>query len=162
MKLGSEVKNIAAGLLMCRISQGERQFFLVHPGGPYFMKKDAGVWSIPKGIQERDEELIETARREFLEETGIRPEAPFFDLGNVKQKGGKVVYAWAFSGDWQPETGIVCNTFSTERSPRSGKMSEFPVVDKVGWFDYDESTRMIIPAQIPCLERAKHYFALVK
>ena len=91
-------QNIAAGLLMCRISGGVLQYFLAHPGGPFFINRDAGVWTIPKGIPEKDEELLETARREFLEETGITPSPPFHYLGTVKQKGGKVVEAWTFLG----------------------------------------------------------------
>ena len=150
--------NLAAGLLMCRISDGRLEFFLVHPGGPFFRNKDAGAWSIPKGIPEGSENLIDTARREFLEETGISPIPPFHSLGTIKQKAGKIVHAWAFEGEWDPRTGIVCNTFMLEWPPRSGKKVEFPEVDRAQWFDYNHAIRMIIPEQIPFLDHAKTFF----
>jgi predicted NUDIX family NTP pyrophosphohydrolase len=149
----------AAGLLMCRLCAGDLQYFLVHPGGPYFMNKDVGVWSIPKGIPEGTEQLAETAKREFFEETGILPQPPFFELGSIKQKGGKIVHAWAFAGSWNPERGIHCNTFILEWPPRSGKNVEFPEVDKAKWFDYVTAVRMIIPEQAPFLERAEAHKA---
>lgn len=151
-------RNIAAGLLMCRLSGGVLQYFLVHPGGPHYQKKDQGVWSVPKGIPEPGEELVETARREFLEETGIRSVEPLSDIGEIKQKGGKVVRAWAFLGVWEPEDGITCNRFSLEWPPRSGKMMEFPEVDKARWMEYGEAVRFINPAQIPFLDRAKNIY----
>lgn len=145
----------AAGLLMCRVRESVLQYFLVHPGGPFFKKKDTGVWSIPKGIPEGTEQLIETATREFLEETGIQPEGPYFELGAVKQKGGKVVHAWMFAGTWEPDNGIRCNTFTLEWPPRSGRRVEFPEVDTAGWFDYTTAAVMIIPEQIPFLKKAE-------
>jgi predicted NUDIX family NTP pyrophosphohydrolase len=148
-------QNLAAGLLMCRISEGVVQYFLVHPGGPFYVKKDAGVWTIPKGLPEDGEDLIDTARREFFEETGLKSNPPYHDIGTVKQKGGKVVHAWTFLGDWNPEAGITCNNFTLEWPPRSGKMVEFPEMDKAKWMDYEEAKRMINPAQIPFLDRAK-------
>lgn len=149
------ITKLAAGLLMCRVSEGELQYFLVHPGGPYFRNKDAGVWSIPKGIPEGTEELLETARREFSEETGITPNGPYHELGAVRQKGGKVVHAWAFAGSWDRETGIQCNTFLLEWPPRSGKKLEFPEVDKAEWFGRGTAVSMIIREQIPFLNRAE-------
>jgi predicted NUDIX family NTP pyrophosphohydrolase len=151
-------RNLAAGLLMCRAFNNILQYFLVHPGGPYFKNKDLGIWSIPKGIPEEGEDLSETARREFFEETGIKPAPPYFDIGTVKQKGGKVVHAWAFAGTWDPETGITCNNFSLEWPPRSGKKVEFPEVDKARWMDHTEATTLIIPEQILFLERARNIF----
>lgn len=151
-------QNLAAGLLMCRISRKTLQYFLVHPGGPYYVNKDAGVWTIPKGIAEGDEAPIDTARREFLEETGIGPIPPFHDIGTVKQKGGKVVHAWTFLGDWDPETGITSNIFTLEWPPRSGKHAEFPEMDKAKWMTYEEATKMINPAQVPFLDRAKEVY----
>jgi len=147
--------NLAAGLLMCRVSGGILNYFLVHPGGPYYTNKDHGVWSIPKGIPEQGEDLMHTARREFLEETGIQPIPPFHDIGIVKQKGGKVVHAWTFLGTWDPATGITCNLFSLEWPPRSGLMTNFPEVDRAQWMDHAEARRHIIPEQAPFLDRAK-------
>lgn len=152
-------QDLAAGLLMCNLQEGSLQYFLVHPGGPYYANKDAGAWTIPKGIPEENEELIDTARREFFEETGIIPGPPFRDIGSVKQKGGKVVHAWTFLGSWDPDTGISCNRFTMEWPPRSGKMMEFPEMDKGKWMGYDEAKSMINPAQIPFLDRAKALYA---
>ena len=146
---------VAAGLLMCRAHERALEYFLVHPGGPYFRNKDAGVWSIPKGIPEGTEPLIETATREFFEETGIRPGGPYYELGAIKQKGGKVVHAWMFAGSWDPGTGIQCNTFLLEWPPRSGKKVEFPEVDRARWFDYATAAAMIIPEQISFLKKAE-------
>src|SRR5690242_7135226 len=94
---------VAGGLLMCRAHDRALEYFLVHPGGPYFRKKETGVWSIPKGIPEGTEQLLETATREFFEETGIKPNGPYYELGSIKQKGGKVVHAWMFAGRWDPD-----------------------------------------------------------
>lgn len=149
------MKNIAAGLLMYRLNSGTPEYFLVHPGGPFFKNKDNGVWSIPKGLPENEETLLETARREFLEETGISPQPPFFELGSVKQKGGKVVHAWAFEGAWEPSMGITCNTFIMEWPPRSGKKTEFPEMDKAEWYTYESALEKIIPEQVPLLDRSR-------
>jgi predicted NUDIX family NTP pyrophosphohydrolase len=146
---------IAAGLLMCRWVGQELEYFLVHPGGPFFINKDLGVWSIPKGLPDNNEDLIVTAQREFNEETGLTSKPPFYPIGTVKQKGGKVVHAWAFLGEWDASTGITCNSFKIEWPPRSGKFQEHPEQDKAAWMKYDEATRHINPAQIPFLERAK-------
>lgn len=152
------LENIAAGLLMCRVTSGKLEYFLVHPGGPFYTRKDAGVWTIPKGIPERDEPLLETAQREFFEETGVKPHPPYHDIGTVKQKGGKLVYAWTFQGAWDPSTGIHCNNFTLEWPPRSGKIKEFPEVDRARWMEYAEALDMINPAQIPFLDRAKEFY----
>ncbi len=124
----AQAKNISAGLLMYRRFQEDWQFFLVHPGGPYFEKKDAGWWMIPKGLAEAGEELLETAIREFREETGLTPEGPYLPLGSIKQKGGKWVHAWAFEGAWQKEEGIRCNTFKVEWPYKSGRWQDYPEV----------------------------------
>lgn len=147
-------ENSSAGLLMFRDSQRVPEFFLVHPGGPFYKNREEGVWSIPKGLPENSEELLYTAQREFFEETGIRPKPPFYELGTIKQKSGKVVYAWLFEGSWDPASGIHCNTFSMEWPPHSGKTMEFPEVDKARWMGLEEAIRMILPAQRPFLERA--------
>lgn len=147
-------QNVAAGLLMCRKGQDLLTFLLVHPGGPYFRNKDAGVWTIPKGIPEEGESLMEAAQREFREETGIEPTPPFYDLGNIKQKSGKLVQAWAFLGAWDPATGITCNQFTLEWPPRSGKQMSFPEVDKAAWMDLETAKKFMLAQQIPLLERA--------
>src|SRR5437868_1729489 len=117
---------ISAGLLMCRWNDTMLEYFLVHPGGPFFKNKDEGVWSIPKGLPEGDEDLLITAQREFLEETGIQPTPPFYQLPIIKQKGGKIVHSWTFQGSWDSVKGIVSNTFKLEWPPRSGKFQDFP------------------------------------
>lgn len=129
------------------------QFFLVHPGGPWFRKKDEGWWMIPKGLPEEGEELLQTACREFEEETGIQPHEPFIPLGEIKQKGGKVVHAWAFAGQWNEEEGFRCNNFKVEWPYKSGRWQEFPEVDKAGWFNYEDACRKINSAQIPFTDR---------
>jgi predicted NUDIX family NTP pyrophosphohydrolase len=149
-------QNIAAGLLMCRIVDAALQYFLVHPGGPYFKNKDIGVWSIPKGIPNHQEKnLLSIAVREFEEETGIKPNEPYESIGFVQQKAGKIVHAWSFIGDWESVTGIESNTFSMEWPPKSGKIQDFPEMDKGGWFNYSEAKSKINPAQIAFLDRAK-------
>jgi predicted NUDIX family NTP pyrophosphohydrolase len=151
--------NQAAGLLMCRIENNELEFFLVHPGGPFFRKKDQGVWSIPKGLPNDGEgDLLITARREFNEETGLTAQPPFYELGSVKQKGGKIVHAWAFAGAWDPEQGIQCNTFRLEWPPKSGKFQEFPEMDQAAWMNFEKATQYLRPEQIPLLERAAKFF----
>jgi predicted NUDIX family NTP pyrophosphohydrolase len=151
------MKNISAGLLMYRKNSGNTEFFLVHPGGPYFARKETGVWTIPKGLPEDKEDLLDAAQREFFEETGIRPTGPFIDVGSIRQKGGKTVFAWAFSGSWAPDSGITCNTFTLEWPPRSGRKVEFPEVDKANWFTLSNASQLIIPEQLPFLERATDY-----
>lgn len=145
----------SAGLLMCRIENRVLEFFLIHPGRPFFVKKDTGAWTIPKGLPEGDEELLATAKREFFEETGIHPSSPFHSIGSVKLKSGKVVHAWSFWGAWNPEQGIVSNFIRLEWPPRSGKYIDIPEADRGAWMSFDMAKRMINPAQIPFLERAK-------
>jgi predicted NUDIX family NTP pyrophosphohydrolase len=151
-------QNIAAGLLMCRFEKNELEFFLVHPGGPFYRNKEDGVWSIPKGIPEPNEELLQVAVREFEEETGIKPHGEFFSLGYVQQKAGKIVYAWCFIGKWDPSAGIKSNLFSIEWPPKSGKHQSFPEVDKAEWFTLQDAKRRINPAQVFLLERAAEVF----
>jgi predicted NUDIX family NTP pyrophosphohydrolase len=153
-------ENASAGLLMCRLTAGMLEFFLVHPGGPFYKNRDAGVWSIPKGLPENGEDLLTTAQREFFEETGISASPPFHALGSIQQKGGKVVHAWTFKGNWDPASGIQCNTFSMEWPPHSGKQAEFPEVDKAKWMTFSEAAEMILPAQLPLVERATNIYQL--
>jgi predicted NUDIX family NTP pyrophosphohydrolase len=147
--------NISAGLLMYRKVKGDLEFFLIHPGGPFFKNKDLGVWSIPKGIPDPYEDLLVAAQREFTEETGMKAQPPFHSLNSIKQKRGKIVHAWAFLGDWNEADGIVCNTFKLEWPPKSGRFQEFPEADRAAWMGYDRATHYIIAEQIPLLDRAK-------
>lgn len=137
---------ISAGLLMYRVRNGALEIFLAHPGGPFFKKKDEGVWTVPKGEIEPDEEPLAAAIREFREETGIIARGPYTELTPIKQKSGKRVCAWAFEGDTDPEA-IVSNTFTMEWPPRSGRQQEFPEVDRADFFRVEEAKRKIIPAQ---------------
>jgi predicted NUDIX family NTP pyrophosphohydrolase len=125
---------LSAGLLMYREKDGVLQVLLAHPGGPYFAKKDEGAWTIPKGEPDEGEDLLAAARREFEEETGIKPAGDFIPLKPIKQKGGKTVHAWAFQGDCDA-TAIKSNTFTIEWPPKSGKRQDFPEIDRAGWFD---------------------------
>lgn len=154
--------SIATGLLMCRAYQGRLEYFLVHPGGPFFQKKKEGSWTIPKGIPERNEELLHAACREFKEETGITPVPPYYALGSIKQKGGKTVHAWAFIGDWSPADGFVSNEFEMEWPPKSGRMQKFPEVDKAQWMDFELAAKMIKETQRPLLEKAHEVLKMNK
>ncbi|HKB07662.1 MAG TPA: NUDIX domain-containing protein [Candidatus Polarisedimenticolia bacterium] len=141
----------SAGLLMYR-ARGERlEVLLVHPGGPFFADRHEGVWTIPKGEIEAGEDALAAARREFEEETGLKPEGRFVPMGTVRQKGGKVVHAWAFEGDAEPGA-IRSNSFRMEWPPRSGKQVEFPEIDRAAFFDLKEARRAINPAQAPFLD----------
>ena len=150
--------NIAAGLLMYRKKKNELEFFLVHPGGPFYLKKNEGVWSIPKGQPENGEDILQTAQREFFEETGIKPLPPFLPLGSVRLKSGKIVHAWAFRGDWSPNQGIVSNIFKIEWPPASKKFIDIPEVDRAEWMPFDKAVKMIHPLQIPFLSKAKEIY----
>lgn len=141
----------SAGLLMYRRREGGIEVFLVHPGGPFWAKKDQGAWSIPKGEYDPDEEALAAARREFREETSFSPAAPFTPLTPVKQKGGKVVRAWAVEGDCDPDA-VSSNTFVTEWPPRSGRQQEFPEIDHGAWFPLNDARTKINPGQIGLLE----------
>ena len=138
---------LSAGLLMYRTAANRLEVLLVHPGGPFFRNKDDGVWSIPKGEPGPGEDLLLTAQREFGEETGLKPAGPFVPLKPVKQKGGKVVHAWAFEGDCDP-AAIQSNTFTMEWPPKSGQQMQFPEVDRADFFDMGTATQKINPAQV--------------
>ena len=141
----------SAGLLMYRRSGGTLEVLLVHPGGPFWMKKDAGAWSIPKGEYEAGEEALAAAAREFQEETGLVARGPYTPLTPIRQPGGKVVEAWAFEGDCDAES-LKSTTFSLEWPRGSGRRQEFPEVDRAGWFGLDEARRKILPAQAALLD----------
>jgi predicted NUDIX family NTP pyrophosphohydrolase len=145
---------LSAGLLVYRLIAGEPEVLLVHPGGPYWVKKDDGSWSLPKGEYESDEDPLEVATREFREELGVDPpeaQEPAF-LGEVRQPGGKLVSAWALPGDL--DVGVVrSNTFTMEWPPRSGRTAEFPEVDRAGWFDLETARRKLLRGQLGLLDR---------
>ena len=147
-------KKNSAGILLHRLRGSGIEVFLVHPGGPFWAKKDAGAWSIPKGEFEAGEDPLEAAKREFKEETGFAVEGNFIELTPVKQPGGKVVYAWAVMGDCEAES-IKSNTFSLEWPPRSGKRKEFPEVDRAGWFTPEVAREKISKGQLNFLEELK-------
>jgi predicted NUDIX family NTP pyrophosphohydrolase len=141
----------SAGILLHRADATE--VLLVHPGGPYWARKDAGAWSIPKGEVEDGEDPGAAARREFAEETGTTlPDGALEPLGSVKLKSGKVVHAFAVAGDLDPET-IVSSTFELEWPPRSGRITTFPEVDRAGWFGLDEARGKLNPAQAAFVDR---------
>ncbi|MBI4410312.1 MAG: NUDIX domain-containing protein [Gemmatimonadetes bacterium] len=145
-------KNTSAGLLLYRRRGGGLEVFLGHPGGPFWARKDAGAWSIPKGLVDADEEPLAAARREFEEETGARLAGPFLPLGSVRQKGGKVVHTWAVEGDVDPAT-IRSNVTRLEWPRGSGRWLTFPEVDRCGWFDLATAREKINPAQAEFLDR---------
>ena len=143
----------SAGLVLFRQREGDEiEVLLVHPGGPFWAKKDLGAWSIPKGEHADDEDPLAAARREFAEELGqAPPDGEPVPLGEVRQKGGKRVVAWALEGDLDPAT-VASNAFEIEWPPRSGRLQEFPEVDRAEWFSLEEARRRILQGQIPLLE----------
>ncbi|CAN5176926.1 NUDIX domain-containing protein [soil metagenome] len=146
----------SAGLLMYRWRGGVLEYFLAHPGGPLFTKKDEGWWGIPKGLLEGDEDELVAAQREFQEETGIAPAGEFIALGEVVTKSGKRIAAWAFEWTGGELPPIVSNLFSMEWPPKSGRTQEFPEVDRAQFFGEADALRMIGPAQAPLIERLKN------
>ena len=145
---------ISAGLLMYRRRAGHLEVLLAHPGGPFWTNKDAGAWTIPKGVVEEGEgDHLATAKREFEEELGTKPNAKeFLPLGDVRQRGGKTVVAWAFEGDLDP-AAIQSNTFKVEWPPRSGRWRDYPEVDRAAFFSIDEARKKINQAQAQFLDR---------
>ena len=141
----------SAGILLYRKTSEGLQVFLVHPGGPFFKNKDDGAWSIPKGEYEVDENPLDTAKREFEEETGKTVSGEFIALNAIKQKGGKTVLAWAVEGDIDPEA-IKSNTFEIEWPPRSGKKQAFAEIDRGDWFDIATAKVKINAAQAALLD----------
>lgn len=141
---------VSAGLMMYRWKANRLQVLLAHPGGPFFKNKDSGAWSIPKGEVEPGEDLLDTARREFEEETQIPASGPFLALTPVVQKGGKAVHAWAFEGDCDP-SAIVSNSFRIQWPPRSGKWQDFPEIDRAEFFEAAVAKIKINPAQAPLI-----------
>ena len=143
---------LSAGLLMFR-RRPALELFLVHPGGPFFRSKDEGAWSIPKGEVEEGAEPLHTALREFSEETGTAPpDGELVPLGEIRQKGGKRVVAWAVEGDLEPST-LKSNTFEIEWPPRSGRRERFPEVDRADFFSPELARRKLNPAQAELVDR---------
>jgi predicted NUDIX family NTP pyrophosphohydrolase len=136
----------SAGLLLYRFRQAAPEVFLVHPGGPFWAKKDAGAWSIPKGEAAPGEDLLACAQREFAEETGVTVVGSFRPLAPIRQSGGKVVHAWAVEGDCDA-AAIQSDTFDLEWPPRSGRIQAFPEVDRAGWFALVAAREKINPRQ---------------
>ncbi|MBZ9670800.1 NUDIX domain-containing protein [Mesorhizobium sp. B3-2-1] len=138
----------SAGLLIHRRSGGDIQVLLVHPGGPFWAKKDDGAWSIPKGLVDEGEDQLAAARRETEEELGVKVEGPFARLGDYRQPGGKTVTAWSVEADIDV-AAIRSNIFTMEWPPRSGRMKEFPEVDRAGWFTLAEAEVKMLAGQRP-------------
>ena len=146
---------ISAGLVMYRLRNGELEFLLAHPGGTFWRNKDNAAWTIPKGEIRADEDPLAAARREFEEETGVKPNAEkFIELTPIKQRSGKVVHAWAFEGDCDP-TCIKSNTFEIEWPPKSGRYETCPEIDRAEFFTLQAARKKIMPAQFPLLEEAE-------
>jgi predicted NUDIX family NTP pyrophosphohydrolase len=140
----------SAGLLMFRRRSGAIEVLLVHPGGPYWAKKDDGAWSIPKGLFEAGEDALVAARREFEEETGQSPQGPIIELGVFRQPSGKRISAWAIEGEFDLQS-FASNSFVMEWPPRSGRMMEFPEADHADWFGREQALVKITKGQLPIL-----------
>jgi predicted NUDIX family NTP pyrophosphohydrolase len=145
---------LSAGLLLYRIKNGRIEVLLAHPGGPFFVNKDDGAWSIPKGEPDADEDLLVTAQREFEEETGVKPTGPFLPLQPIKQKDGKIVHAWAFEGDCDPKA-IKSNTFTMEWPPKAGRQQQFPEINRAEFFDLAAATKKIKAGQEGLLDELR-------
>ena len=149
----------SAGILWYRFQNNLPEVLLVHPGGPFWQKRDSGAWSIPKGEFDK-EDALDAAKREMKEETGIDADhpgyraSPFYELKPVRQKSGKVVFAWAAEGHFDTSE-IKSNSFEIEWPPKSGKKKSFPEIDKAAWFKLDEAKEKIIPGQVPLLEELR-------
>ena len=145
----------SAGLLLYRTRNGATQVFLVHPGGPFWAKKDDGAWSLPKGEFVAGEEPLDAAKREFEEETGFSPTGSFLALEPIRQPSGKIVHAWAVQGDAEP-SALRSNTFSMEWPKGSGKVREFPEIDRADWFSLDVARRKLLKGQVAFLDQLQN------
>ena len=145
----------SAGLVMYRFLGGEIEVLLVHLGGPFWKKKDAGAWFIPKGEINPGEDPFSAAQREFQEETGLAPKGEFLDIGSVRHKSGKTVVAWAFAGDCDPAS-VKSNTFTMEWPPKSGRTAEFPEIDRAAFFTAAQAKEKMHAAEWPFIERLKN------
>jgi predicted NUDIX family NTP pyrophosphohydrolase len=149
----------SAGLLMFRRRPAGAEVLLAHPGGPFWSRRDEASWTLPKGEIGPGEEPLDAARREFLEETGFAGTPPFHLLGELRQKSGKRITAWAFEGDADPAQ-LVSNLFEMEWPPRSGRLASFPEVDRVRWFGLDEARRKLIAGQAPFIDALEQLLAV--
>ena len=143
-----------AGILLFREAPGGLEVLLVHPGGPFWAKKDEGAWTIPKGLVDDGEDPFDAAKREFREETGGSPDGDAIALEPLRQPSGKIIHAWALHGEFDPAT-LTSNTFSMEWPPHSGQQREFPEVDRAGWFSMEEAGRKILKGQAPLLSELR-------
>lgn len=143
---------VSSGLILFRRSSGKLEVLLAHPGGPFWARRDLGAWTIPKGAVDEGEDLLDAARREFREETGIEPGGPFVSLGSIKQRAGKTVHAWAWEGDADAQT-LTSNAMQTEWPRGSGRFLSFPEVDRCDWFDMPAARAKINPAQAALINR---------
>jgi predicted NUDIX family NTP pyrophosphohydrolase len=150
--------NVSAGLLLFRRGGAGLELFLAHPGGPFWKGRDAGAWTLPKGMVEEGEDPLDAAVREFGEETGIVPQPPFLPLGSIRQKAGKTVHAWAWEGDADAER-IVSNTMRTEWPRGSGRWVVYPEVDRCAWFDPATARAKINAAQAELIDRLEALLA---
>ena len=151
----------SAGILLYRFTRNGPEVFLVHPGGPFWAKRDLGAWSVPKGEVDGDEDLLEAAKREFNEETSQRVDGDFIELAPVRQPRGKVVRAWAVEGEIDAAS-IASNTFAVEWPPKSGKMRDFPEIDRAEWFALAEAREKILPGQRPLLDQLIEKIAVAR
>jgi len=142
----------SAGLLLYRKSDAGLELFLAHPGGPFWQRKDAGAWTIPKGAVEQGETLLAAACREFQEETGITPKSPFLALGSIRQKAGKIIHAWGWEGDADPSQ-VVSNSMTTEWPRGSGRRISYPEIDRCEWFSAVVARTRLNPAQAELVDR---------
>ncbi|HEU4631012.1 MAG TPA: NUDIX domain-containing protein [Gemmatimonadaceae bacterium] len=143
---------VSAGLLLFRRGTSGLELFLAHPGGPFWAQRDAGAWTIPKGVVDDGEDPLDAARREFEEETGIRAVPPFLPLGSIRQKAGKTVHAWAWEGDADP-AAVTSNVMRAEWPRGSGRWLTFPEVDRCAWFDARTARDRINAAQVALIDR---------
>ncbi|MDR3471986.1 MAG: NUDIX domain-containing protein [Devosia sp.] len=153
--------SVSAGILLYRRTSGGPEVLLVHPGGPFWARKDLAAWSIPKGLAGAGEDIQQAARREFSEETGSVPTGSLTPLGSFRQPGGKTVMAFALEGDFDAAT-LVSNTFALEWPPHSGKVQDFPEVDCAGWFAPNLAREKLVTGQLPVLEALLTHLAIAR
>ena len=149
-----DASKVSAGLLLFR-RHATLELFLAHPGGPFWSRRDLGAWTIPKGMINPGENPFDAAQREFREETGMVPSGPFIELGSIRQKAGKEVFAWAWEGDADPSV-IRSNLAKAEWPRGSGRYIQYPEIDRCAWFDPDEARRRLNPAQAEFVDRLEH------